>query len=63
MSTNDLFDDADMNFSEQEFQQDNSSNSTQDAGSAASAKTRQRIDELLEKKRLRELLDEDEWEL
>ncbi|WP_212744452.1 PA3496 family putative envelope integrity protein [Thalassotalea litorea] len=28
-----------------------------------SAKTRKRIDELLEKKRLKELLDEDEWEL
>ncbi|WP_157726617.1 PA3496 family putative envelope integrity protein [Thalassotalea crassostreae] len=29
----------------------------------SNAKTRKRIDELLEKKRLKELLDEDEWEL
>ncbi|QDP02248.1 PA3496 family putative envelope integrity protein [Thalassotalea sp. PS06] len=29
----------------------------------ANAKTRKRIDELLEKKRLKELLDEDEWEI
>lgn len=34
-----------------------------DKDSEENAKTRKRIDELLEKKRLKELLDEDEWEL
>lgn len=63
MSRSKIIEDAENNFVEQEFQDDISPNQEKELNSQSDAKTRKRIDELLEKKRLKELLDEDEWEL
>ena len=63
MSRNNIVEDDDLEINEGDYQDDVSANFEKEIGSEEHAKIRQRIDELLEKKRLKELLDEDEWEL
>ncbi|WP_371186745.1 PA3496 family putative envelope integrity protein [Thalassotalea maritima] len=63
MSRNKIIDDVDFSGSDEDFDDDVSANTDDEKGNQESAKTRRRIDELLERKRLKELLDEDEWEL
>ncbi|QBY03797.1 hypothetical protein E2K93_05105 [Thalassotalea sp. HSM 43] len=63
MSRNKIINDVDLTNSDMDFTDEVSSNTENDAGNPDTAKTRRRIDELLEKKRLKELLDEDEWDL
>ncbi|MDN3652047.1 hypothetical protein QWY77_04600 [Thalassotalea ponticola] len=63
MTRDKIIDDVDFGNSDGEYGDDVSSNSDNDTVNPESAKTRRRIDELLERKRLKELLDEDEWEL
>ncbi len=63
MSRSKIVDDVEFGVNESEFQDDVSANIDTDVNDNDQAKTRKRIDDLLEKKRLKELLDEDEWEL
>lgn len=63
MSPGKIIDNPDLSIDEINYQQDSSDNSDKDLDKKYNAETRKRIDELLEKKRLKELLDEDEWEL
>ena len=63
MSRNKIIEDAENNIGEPSFSENIADNNTSDLANHDSAKTRKRIDELLEKKRLKELLDEDEWAL
>ncbi|KGJ89363.1 hypothetical protein [Thalassotalea sp. ND16A] len=63
MSRSKIIEDAELGLSDDDYQDDVSANTDNDQGGIDCAKTRKRIDELLEKKRLKELLDEDEWEL
>ncbi|WP_394175009.1 PA3496 family putative envelope integrity protein [Thalassotalea litorea] len=63
MTGNDMIDDDFDDNLDSEIDAEETSTDLPKKDSEMSAKTRKRIDELLEKKRLRELLDEDEWEL
>ena len=63
MSRNKIIEDVDLDTNEMEFQDDVDGNVDVETSKQDTAKARRRIDELMEKKRLKELLDEDEWEL
>ncbi|WP_371376352.1 PA3496 family putative envelope integrity protein [Thalassotalea aquiviva] len=63
MSRSKIVDDLEMGIDDADYQDDSSANLDKEVGNQEHAKTRQRIDELLERKRLKELLDEDEWDL
>lgn len=63
MSKSKIIESAEASIGDDEYQENISANADKDLGKADNAVTRKRIDELLEKKRLKELLDEDEWEL
>ena len=63
MSPSKIINESDLDINDSEYQDDSSTATDKNIGSKQNAATRQRIDELLEKKRLKELLDEDEWEL
>lgn len=63
MSRNKIIEDAENNIGEASFSENIADNNDCDHASKDTVKTRKRIDELLEKKRLKELLDEDEWDL
>ncbi len=63
MPSSNVIKEAEAEFTEQEFELDSSAQSETNPSNQNNAKTRKRIDELLEKKRLKQLLDEDEWEL
>lgn len=63
MSRSKIVQDAEFGMNDSEYQDDVSSNIESEIGDKEQAKTRKRIDDLLEKKRLKELLDEDDWEL
>ncbi|OUS27538.1 hypothetical protein A9Q98_09575 [Thalassotalea sp. 42_200_T64] len=54
---------VELGLSDYDYHDDVSANTDKEVGGIDCARTRKRIDELLEKKRLKELLDEDEWEL
>ena len=63
MSRSKITEDAEATISYDEYQEDISANADKNLGKADNAVTRKRIDALLEKKRLKQLLDQDEWEL
>ncbi|WNC73172.1 hypothetical protein RGQ13_04075 [Thalassotalea psychrophila] len=63
MTGSKIIENAEANIGDDGYQENISANADKDLGKANNAVTRKRIDELLEKKRLKELLDEDEWEL
>ena len=62
MSPNNIINSSDLDIDDSDFQDDSANDTDKDIGTKQNAKTRQRIDELLEKKRLKDLLDEDEWD-
>ncbi len=63
MSRNKIIEDAENSIGEASFNENIADNNDCDHASKDTVKTRKRIDELLEKKRLKQLLDEDEWDL
>lgn len=63
MSRNKIIEDTENNIGEPSFNESITDSNEADFSSKDTLKTRKRIDELLEKKRLKELLDEDEWDL
>ena len=63
MSRNKVIEDAENNIGEPSFNESISDKNESDILNQDTAKTRKRIDELLERKRLKQLLDEDEWTL
>lgn len=63
MSQGNIAQDNELDICEVECQEEVAEDIEKEIGSEEHAKTRQRIDMLLEKKRLKGLLDEDEWEL
>ena len=58
MTRSKIIENAEANIGDDEYQENISANADKDLGKANNAVTRKRIDELLEKKRLKELLDE-----
>lgn len=63
MSREQIINDTELNIEENDYQEDSLDTANKDLGIKDNAKTRKRIDDLLEQKRLKECLDEDEWEL
>ena len=63
MSRSNIIEDVEINLGEDQYQEDISVKPDKDLSKSDHATARKRIDELLEKKRLQELLDEDEWQL